>query len=1202
MSTKFLSPGWRMPRNANQSKISNYSIESVSNVTGFVKIPGLANSLNLTDKVSISIWWKTSTFQNNRYIMGFKGPTTANGFDLGMHGSNIISYAAFSGSSSGNPTVNFAYDDGNWHHYVLTYNGSIRKLYIDGILKAESAASGNMLLDSNGDFYMLGTNAGAYGGIGKAVDNCVFDYALSDGGVSVGSTATGQIADLYGDGLSLPNPMALPTPPIAYYPLGTSAWNGQYLAENNAIGDYVFDFVGTSSQEISLTTSNLPSANSSFSMSVWLNRDSTVPSYAGVLSFGDLGSTNVLSMAYINFDTSNNIKYGFYNGDAGNTAISANNWHHVVLTYNGTNATFYINGQVVGIPTQPGTLAIPTTSTLKIGGLNTSAQTFNGKISNAQIFNAVLSGPEVETLYNYGSPIQTLANIPQSSNLKAWYKLDATEIYNSTSTEWSVDNNKYPSAYPSSLSFVPNDYINCGSPSSLDFERTDAFSISAWVKRVGSGSYQSIVYKANNNSPYNGYAFYIDNNNKVGFNITIDYTSNNYFGKVCTSVLNTDWNNVLITYNGNSNVSGVNIYINGSLQTVTTVGTSSDLTGTLSNSIPFNIGARNNTDVFLDGKLSNTQVFNTALPETGSNSVETIYNNGAPLTDMSSFSSLVSWWKLNNTTTGIGNYLSNYTTAVDFNYLNTDYLSLGTMSTLSAEAEVTFSIWAKITKPGGTQGFSMIYTDNSDGGTGNKGIIYIEPSGNNARVKCTLRNTSSLRTSLVNHTTFNSWHNITVTFGTTYAKLYLNGQLQDTEAVGTAANLGVNAFLGRYSSTSPVYATGGLLSNFAIFNSELSGPQVLTLFNGGTPETSISFSPVHHWKLNDINTGLNDIGSLASNNATRGAAATGTVSLGPTTASSLVSSLSGTNNGATEYAGFVNTLAGDSTGMSQSNLVQSDLQTVAPYSKYAMSFDGLSDKIDCGVSPFDETTGDITISAWVKRTAAAATYAPIVSATQGVGGADTQFSFQFYGNSLSLFWKGLTGGDNEIVPTSAFTVANDVWYLVNFVRTGTTGRFYVNGNLIHLSTKTYDDFISTGIPNLSIGAWWFSSNVSVTGSISNVSIWNTALTPAQVREIYNEGLPSNLHNFSGAAPVAWWQLGENSSFTGDWICADEIGSSNGDSGGMGVDALTNGVGTTANGTSTGMSEGSLIGDAPYSTANAMSSGMPITARGTDVPS
>jgi len=258
------------------------------------------------------------------------------------------------------------------------------------------------------------------------------------------------------------------------------------------------------------------------------------------------------------------------------------------------------------------------------------------------------------------------------------------------------------------------------------------------------------------------------------------------------------------------------------------------------------------------------------------------------------------------------------------------------MSTLATATEVTFSIWAELTKTSiRGNNINWLYHDSSGS------IVGKNSSGGNFKYEISLKGTSDdLRSDPLPYAIFETWHHVVVTLGTVDAKLYLNGQLQDTDAVGTGGNLGVNAFLGRYSSTSPVYATGGLLSNFAIFNSELSGPQVLTLFNGGTPETSISFSPVHHWKLNDINTGLNDIGSLASNNATRGAAAPGTVGSGPTTASSLVSSLSGTNNGATEYSGFVNTLAGDSTGMSQSNLVQSDLQTVAPYSKYAMNFDG----------------------------------------------------------------------------------------------------------------------------------------------------------------------------------------------------------------------------------------------------------------------
>jgi hypothetical protein len=49
MSTKFLSPGWRMPRNANQSKSSNYSIQS----------PGTSARINISSPANVGI---TSSF------------------------------------------------------------------------------------------------------------------------------------------------------------------------------------------------------------------------------------------------------------------------------------------------------------------------------------------------------------------------------------------------------------------------------------------------------------------------------------------------------------------------------------------------------------------------------------------------------------------------------------------------------------------------------------------------------------------------------------------------------------------------------------------------------------------------------------------------------------------------------------------------------------------------------------------------------------------------------------------------------------------------------------------------------------------------------------------------------------------------------------------------------------------------------------
>lgn len=55
MATEYYNSQWQMPNEANKSKSANYSLKSNSAAL-HIKIPGLANSLNLTDKVSISIY------------------------------------------------------------------------------------------------------------------------------------------------------------------------------------------------------------------------------------------------------------------------------------------------------------------------------------------------------------------------------------------------------------------------------------------------------------------------------------------------------------------------------------------------------------------------------------------------------------------------------------------------------------------------------------------------------------------------------------------------------------------------------------------------------------------------------------------------------------------------------------------------------------------------------------------------------------------------------------------------------------------------------------------------------------------------------------------------------------------------------------------------------------------------------------------
>ena len=940
MSTKFLSPGWRMPRNANQSKSSNYSMD----FNGSSQYVDTGNSVLHTSNATVftlSAWIKpkagmslgiiaadapAASPTNGGFWIGYDNRNTATRPANGISYNIKTSTGYQSGKSNDNAiTINV------WNHVVLVLDGQAT-LYINGV------SSTSRISDNIGDLVtqshelLLGTeDTLSFEFNGLITEVSIFDYALSPS----------QVTTLWGGRTSVSNPMALPSPPIAYYPLGTSAWNGEYLAENNAIGDYVFDFDGVN-DVVNITNSSEFNLGTSFTISGWFNFSSN--KYQGLISF-DSSSTRGWFLYQLNY---NSIR--LYDGTNAFTLktsyTNTNQWDNFILNYNGTSLVFYING--LQESTQNVSINLQTNGNDGQIGNNQagSGRYFNGKMSNVQIFNTALSLTEVETLYNNGSPIRTLANIPQNSNLKAWYKLDASEVYNSSTTEWEV--NEATSPWTSSLDFDGNnDYIDCGTGSRFNI---DQITISAWVKRNSSiGDYATVAGIRNTS---NGPPPYIINlptasSKEVKFIIT---QSNSTLVIVNSNTLIQDdtWYHVVGVADG----SNVKLYVNGDLQT-----DQKTYDGTIiSPTQNFNIGRIPSTaNYYWDGQISNVAVFDTGL---SLSQVETIYNNGSPLTSMSGFTSLQGWWKLNNTTTGIED-------------------------------------------------------------------------------------------------------------------------------------------------------------------------------------------------------------SKGSNN--------------------------GTNNGATEIYGSVSTLNGESSGMSQANLVQSNLQTVAPYSKYALDFDGTNDYIDLN---FQSQTTPATISIWVNTDVndSQQRYAIIN------GRADQQPAVYLRmqsDNTYQVFISNTNGFDT--LQANSATV--NTWFHFAIVCENSQTLLYENGTLKDSSTIGWSGIDIDQSNNWQLGRdsrgqrYW-------NGSISNVSIWNTAFTSSQVTEIYNEGLPSNLNSHSAYSNlVSWWQLGENSSFDGnDWIVADEKGSNNGTSTGMPVGALTNGVGTTANGVSSGMSEGNLVGDAPYSTANAISSNMVVTSR------
>ena len=182
-----------------------------------------------------------------------------------------------------------------------------------------------------------------------------------------------------------------------------------------------------------------------------------------------------------------------------------------------------------------------------------------------------------------------------------------------------------------------DDFVTMGDV--LDFERTSAFSISAWVKRGGTGVNDTVVSKMESSGNFRGYLLFISSTNLVKFVLrNVNTSSNRLFVDSTSTITDTNWHHILMTYDGSSSVSGVKIYIDGVSDTVTTAGT---LSATTLNSSPFNIGARNSNSLFATATIDETAIFNSEL---SASDVTAIYGSGVP-TSLSSYSSLVSWWR-----------------------------------------------------------------------------------------------------------------------------------------------------------------------------------------------------------------------------------------------------------------------------------------------------------------------------------------------------------------------------------------------------------------------------------------------------------------------------------------------------------------------------------------------------------------------------
>jgi len=862
-------------------------------------------------KFSVSMWIKPddATPAANEYLYYIMSAGGAGKLGFWLDTTGKINFRVYSGVAQKTITSTDTLSDNTWYHIVGTWDGNTINLYIDGVSAATPVAATDAYTSTTGNtwatfgVYRYGGTGASKGGYytGEAGQLAIWNnIALSES----------QISYLYNSGTPI-NPMAISgQPPVAYYPLGGGSTGdagtspSTLTVPNESVPSAtVFDYPSGGADWIDI--GNSLSLTSAFTLSSWVKTDTTGASNIfyknGTVQVAkdtwyDGGAGNRANITLID---SNGLSKNFRSNvaPAGATVtvgtvvdLKDGEWHQIVFSYDGVNqGKLYTDGDLtytydITDGAWAGNLA-SNSNNIYLGGTG-SLQSWTGELSNAQIWETVLTGGEVTTLYNNGVPLLT-GTQPEAANLKAWYKLNVdTSTWDGT--DWLLSNSGITPTYTTAVQ-LPNAFQNPPlawpglTRSDTSWSGTD-ITLSFWVRYP------------------NGYDGLIDYIRASGINIGSIGSTNLQFGSGATyrnfaigNLQNTAWHNVVV-YVPNSSptflISDVRCWIDGSEVAGSNIGsgTASQITTISGWGANSSVGTSN---------LSNWTLFNSDL--TGS--ISTLYNGGTPA-DVSSLNP-VSWYKCDSTNVtfpsppgtsmtftdsssnsnnatgaydgdGIGGpFPSMVTTSVQAGDAISDGMTTANLVTSDLTRSIPYSSYSM--ELDGTADFIDLGTT-TDYDTGDlSASIWVNASSSRTITGYAFSNSGStsiagfdikvktneeVNVSRITSTTScetgwvsvgfidDAWQHLSFTYkeSTNTIKLFLNGELKNTTTGTTQTNIASKKLtIGSYKGTLNFW--DGKLSNAAIWTSELTQDQILTIYNGGVPNSIASLSPIGWWSL-----------------------------------------------------------------------------------------------------------------------------------------------------------------------------------------------------------------------------------------------------------------------------------------------------------------------------------------------------------------
>ena len=851
---------------------------------------------------------------------------------------------------------------------------------------------------------------------------------------------------------------------------GTGTSVGSGLTEDRH-SLYSMDFDGNNDY---IDTGYAFTSLTSFSISAWFKSDDTSTAAQAIVSsrINSIGTSQGLDL-----NISSDILYArvFNNGATEVTTAFTDtaSWHHVAMIYNGTTLEMYLDGVSKGTAT-----GVYTNSAANwlIGKWNAGANYFNGKIDETAIFSRALSTSEITTLYNNGAPSNPML---LSGKPIAYYPL-GEQARKPGTAEWRFPNEVLQGQ---AINFDGNNDFISVNTNTLNI--TTAICISSWIKTSSTSGAKTIFCQSDRGSRGN---FYLgQKHNYVQFGIYHPSGTTFINTQAYGIVSDNKWHNIVGTWDGTTNANAMKIYIDGN---VAAQGTPS-YTGIKNTTDRANfprIGATYDDQEFFDGELSNIVVWNTDQ----SANIANIYNYGAPQTSYTV--TPTAWYKLDKTSTFTG-LNPNWHSALNFNGTSnridlSSSVDLGTKNTISA--------WVR----------NKVSQDRVLLGEDSYGSDFNIFGGYTYFLIKVLNSYMSFATSTPIIPINSDWAHIVFVRDGDNMSFYINGSLIGSSSTWTGGSPGsaTTKFDTIGGKTNGAGASNwlGEISNLAAWSQVISAEDVKYLYNGGTPQTNISFEPTSWYKLDNLTTGIQDSGS-ASNN--------------------------GTNNGATVVSSSV---AVDEWVFENTVVSQTPNWT----SSLIFNQNTTGNRVQIPHSTSLDITSNLSVSFWYKQNGAISDASAV--SKDAFGSARSWFLWvnQFGGGNLPVVGV-FDSSNNDYSTVGTIRVDDGNWHnIVMTYEPSVAVRLYIDGKLNNSNTTNIPSSIASEptVP-IVIGESHTSTFYPIRGFVNNVAIFNTTLDSTAITALYNNGQPEATISSS---PVSWWKL--DNTTTG---IQDSIGSNNG---------------------------------------------------------